>query len=447
VWDIEHRYLGVDGQWHHILSRGVPVRDEGGRICCWAGINLDINRQKHLEAALKREAGRKDDFLALLGHELRNPLAPISLAVDLIRAAGRDPAAIEPACAIVERQVAHMVRLVDDLLDVARIARGKFQLRKDVIDLAAAVRGVLEDYRPVFAENGLALETELAPGPVWMEADKARITQAVSNLLHNAIKFTDRGGRVAVTLAVEEGAWAQVRVRDTGIGIPPDLLPSMFEPFMQNQATIGRARGGLGLGLALIKGLVAMHGGTVSAMSEGPGMGSGFTLRLPVRRAQAGPAPEAPAPGGPVPVPGRPRRILIVEDFQDAAITLKRLLELQGHTVAIAADGRTGLDLADSFGPEIILCDIGLPGQRDGYGVARAIREAPRLKDIYLVALTGFGTPEDKVKAIRAGFDLHLTKPVAPVALERLILGIPQVGAWRLRTCSATPTGSAPATP
>jgi CheY-like chemotaxis protein len=375
-----------------------------------------------MEARLKEEARRKDDFLALLGHELRNPLAPIGNAVHLLRKAGRDPELADRACAIVERQVAHMVRLVDDLLDISRITQGKVQLKQEKIDLVETLRAVVADYRPILETSGLALTVSLPSRPVWIAADQARIFQVVSNLFQNAAKFTDPGGRIDLEAAADASGGAVVRVKDSGTGIAPEHLASIFEPFMQEKGTIGRSQGGLGLGLALVKGLVELHGGTVAARSEGHGRGSEFTLQLPAFRtaAEAAPPPAAPEPGAP-----RPRRILIVEDLVDAALTMQLLLQMLGHSAAVAHDGRGGLDQAERFAPEIILCDIGLPGDLDGYEVARRIRATPALRGVHLVALTGFGTPEDKERALRAGFDAHLTKPVDPAVLGPMIAAIP----------------------
>jgi CheY-like chemotaxis protein len=375
-----------------------------------------------MEEALKEEARRKDDFLALLGHELRNPLAPIGNAVYLLRMGGQTRDVTERACSIVERQVAHMARLVDDLLDVSRISRGKIQLQSGPMDLGAAVRAVLADYGPVLDQRGLRLEADLPPGPLPILADQARIVQAVSNLLHNASKFTDPGGRVAVSVGTGAAGWGFVRVKDTGVGIDPDLLASIFEPFMQGQGTVQRSQGGLGLGLALVKGLAALHGGEVTVHSDGPGLGSEFTLHLPLLLAGAGPAPALQAPGH---AGAGGRRILVVEDLADSALTLRLLLEMLGHTVAVGADGASGLELAARFRPEIILCDIGLPGGLSGHDLARRVRALPGLEDTHLIALSGFGTPEDKAKAAEAGFAAHLTKPVDPALLGPLIEAVP----------------------
>jgi two-component system CheB/CheR fusion protein len=281
---------------------------------------------------------------------------------------------------------------------------------------------VLGDYRPTLAEKGLTLELHLPGTRVPIQADPTRIVQAISNLVGNAIKFTGKGGRIQVDLGIR-GPEACLRVQDNGIGIEAGLLPGLFDPFRRSKEAVGRSGDGLGLGLALAKGFVELHGGTLAARSDGPGQGAEFTLTLPL----AVPFGE-PVPGirpDPPPAPGRPRRILVVEDQVDAALTLKMLLELEGHLVAVAHDGTAALASAETFGPELVFCDIGLPGALDGYQVARILRGTPRDKGLTLIALTGFGTREDREQALRAGFDAHLTKPVDPESLAPLIAKLP----------------------
>jgi len=419
----------ADGGDRVVMTYSAPLlkdNEVNGVVALWHDVT-ELKRaeesMRSLSQQLKEEAVHKDEFLALLGHELRNPLMPIGNAVYLIRKAGQDAQLRDQACNIAEHQVAHLAHLVDDLLDVSRIAKGKVHLKREMIDLVQTLRGVIRDYQPVFAESSLALEAELPSEPAGIDADKARIVQAVSNLLHNAIKFTDPGGRVSLSVGLQEPGWAQVTVKDSGTGIPPELLASIFEPFMQRGETIGRTRGGLGLGLALAKGLAELHGGTLSARSDGPGMGAEFTIRLPLARVVDRPDQQALAAsimGG-----ARGRRILIVEDGLDAAATLMLLLEFWGHTVAVAHEGRTALVKAESFSPEIILCDIGLPGDLDGYNVAREIRKHPGLAKVHLVAMTGFGSAGVKDLALQAGFELQMTKPVEPDVLERMIANLP----------------------
>lgn len=388
-----------------------------------------FERLAEAERALKEEAGRKDDFLAMLGHELRNPLVPIGNAVYLIRKVKDDPVLIEPACAIVERQVAHLSRLVEDLLDVSRIARGKILLRKEPLDLAAKVRLVLEDHQPSLAERRLELVADLPPGPVPMEADPARIVQILANLLQNAIKFTDPGGRIGVSLRADPAGGYDLSVQDTGAGFPPGADRAIFEPFMQTRASRERANGGLGLGLALVKGLVELHGGSVSACSEGPGRGAEFSVRMPVA---AGPPEPVPPPAARARAPFRPRRILIIEDLVDSATTLQLLLRLLGHQVEAVLDGEAGLARAGRQAPDVLVCDIGLPGRLSGYDVARIFRSDPRLAGTRLIALTGLATPEDKARAAEAGFDVHLTKPVDPATWEAILASLPATPPARL---------------
>jgi len=419
-----NRNYRKDGSVVHCEWYNSSLLDESGRLRSILSLVLDVTERKRMEAALQTEARRKDNFLALLGHELRNPLAPIANAVHMIRKAGDRPGLVESACAIVERQVAHLTRLVDDLLDISRIARGKILLRKETFDLVETIRKVLEDYRPLMEQHGLALDAVLPEAPVPVQADRARIVQAVSNLLNNADKFTDPGGRIRVEVAREPDGQGCIRVEDSGAGIPEDMLRWIFEPFMQRRETIGRSKHGLGLGLALAKGMAELHGGSISAHSDGPGRGSTFFLRLPALESAPGPVPPSPPPAS---APVRPHRILVVADLADAATTLQLLLRMLGHQAETAPDARAALGKAEAFDPDVVLCDIGLPGDMDGYALARALRAHRRLGHAYMVAVTRFGTPTDKEMARQAGFDAHLTKPVDPEALAPLLAGIPWV--------------------
>jgi CheY-like chemotaxis protein/nitrogen-specific signal transduction histidine kinase len=362
-------------------------------------------------------------FMTALGHELRNPLMPIRNSVALLRRAGTGDPIIQRAGEIIERQVAHMTRLVDDLLDVSRIQAGRITLDKEELDLDRLARSVVAEYQPLLEAKGLRLDYAPPSRPLQAFADPQRVAQIIGHLLDNANQFTDPGGKVEVGLRPEPDGFAVLTVRDQGAGMDAGILERLFEPFIQDEADLDRIQGGLGLGLALVKGLAALHGGTVAAWSDGPGRGAEFTVRLPVLRT-AHPA-QSRAAAAQAAGSARPRRILIVEDLLDAAITMELLLEMLGHQVEVAADGKTALGKAHRFEPEIILCDIGLPGQLDGYEVARAIRGNSRLKGAYLIALTGFGAPEDKAKARLAGFDLHLTKPLDPASLEPLIASLP----------------------
>jgi signal transduction histidine kinase/ActR/RegA family two-component response regulator len=376
---------------------------------------------QHVEARISLEDAdrRKNQFLAMLSHELRNPLAPIRNSLHLLEQAAPGSEQARRAQAVIGRQVGHMVRLVEDLLDVTRVSSGKVQLQREQLDLADVVRRAVEDHRQVFAAHGLELVAAIPEGPIPIDGDRTRISQVVGNLLQNSWKFTPAGGRVTVTVEASEPlGQAIARVRDTGAGIAPEMLPRLFEPFTQADTTLDRSKGGLGLGLSLAKGLVEMHGGTVSAASEGPGKGAEFTIRLPLHR---GPGPRAePQPRERPAAPGR--RVLIVEDNVDSAESLRDVLEIGGHVVQVAHSGAAGLELAHGFRPEVVLCDVGLPGI-DGYGVARSLRADPVLACVTLVALTGYAAPDDVARSKEAGFDLHLAKPVDVEELDRILRG------------------------
>jgi signal transduction histidine kinase/CheY-like chemotaxis protein len=350
------------------------------------------------EAALREAEQRRSEFIAMLSHELRNPLAPIHKALT-----------------IANRQLRHVSRMVDDLMDVTRLARGEYHLDRHRVDLADVVRAALEDHRSVLGERGVGADLRVPDEPVLVDGDAARLAQVVGNLLMNAAKFTDGGGKVAVALEVEHGR-AKLRVRDTGIGIGPELLGRLFEPFVQATATLARTRGGLGLGLAVVKRLVELHGGTVAARSEGAGKGAEFVVELPV--VEGAPPQRATASEA-----GTARRVLIIEDNDDTAATLKEILELDGHEVRVEADGLRGVGTAVRYRPHIVLCDIGLPGI-DGYEVARRLRATEGLR-LVLVAVTGYSSPDDVRRARDAGFEHHVAKPADLDHVSRLVAEAP----------------------
>jgi signal transduction histidine kinase/CheY-like chemotaxis protein len=368
-----------------------------------------------------READRrKDQFLAMLAHELRNPLAPIRNALHVLALRGEDSETRRWAGDIMARQTLHLGRLVDDLLDVSRITRGKIRLRRERLDLSGLVRAAVGDHRGAMEAGGLTVAAELPERPVWVLGDATRLAQVVGNLVHNAGKFTAAGGRVTVRLAVDpRERTAAVSVSDTGIGVDPALLPRLFEPFTQGDVSLDRSRGGLGLGLALVRGLVELHGGRVSARSGGTGQGAEFTFWLPLEPVPAA-APEGGAPGG---CSAAALRVLVIEDHRDAAETLRVVLRLSGHDVQVAGSGPAGVALARDFQPDVVLCDLGLPGL-DGYAVARELQKEPATARARLVALTGYAQDEDRQRSREAGFELHLTKPVDPGELERLLAGL-----------------------
>ncbi|MGC4119435.1 MAG: PAS domain S-box protein [Myxococcales bacterium] len=379
----------------------------------------DITDSKRAEQALQDADRNKNQFMAMLSHELRNPLAPIrnSLYVLDRAPAGSDQAA--RAKAVIQRQVVHLSRLVDDLLDVTRITRGKIRLQRELLDLGEVVRKTVEDLRPGFEAAQIGLELAAGPAPVPVVGDRTRLAQALGNLLHNALKFTERGGKVAVRLEQDLGRGeAVLTVADDGAGISAEMLPRLFQPFTQAEDTLDRTRGGLGLGLSLVKGLSELHGGSVAARSAGLGHGSQFTVRLPLDRGLARGA--GPAQGAP---PAR-RRVLVIEDNVDAAQSLRDVLELGGHEVAVAHNGPVGIAQARACRPDVVLCDIGLPGL-DGYGVARTLRADPELRGTTLVALSGYAMPEDLQRAAEAGFRAHLAKPPSLEQLEQVLSSVP----------------------
>jgi PAS domain S-box-containing protein len=371
------------------------------------------NKLELTEQALLEADRRKDEFLATLSHELRNPLAPIRNSVFVLGRSAPGSEAASRAQLIIDRQVTHLTRLIDDLLDVTRIARGKIQLKEEQLELGALLHRIIEDHRSSFEALGVQLVTNIDPAPAWIRADSARITQIASNLLTNALKFTRREGRVEVQLRLR-GEVAELRVTDTGVGIPREVLEHVFEPFAQAPQTLDRARGGLGLGLAMVKGLVELHGGSVNIRSEGLERGTEVCIGLPLIAAPEQQSTET------VPRSRRTRRILLIEDNLDACETLQLALALEGHQVRVAHDGPNGLRMATEFQPEVVICDIGLPGM-DGYAVARAVREQPGLQDALLVALSGYAQPEDLQRAREVGFDRHLAKPTSLETLERLV--------------------------
>jgi PAS domain S-box-containing protein len=388
-----------------------------------ATVSRDITQRRELENNLRQLASdlseanhRKDEFLATLAHELRNPLAPIRNGLQLMKLADGDNDTMEKARALMERQVAQMVRLVDDLLDVSRITRGKIDLRRERVDIASIIQQAVETSRPAIESSRQQLTVNLPPQPVYLDADPVRLAQVFSNLLNNSGKYSEPGGRISIK-AERQGAEAVISVKDTGIGIPPDMLPRIFEMFTQIDRSLDRSDGGLGIGLTLVQRLVELHNGSVRASSAGTGKGSEFVVRLPI-------ADESPAPS-PQPSIGEPKlaiasRILVVDDNRDSASSLAMLLKAAGNDTQIAHDGLAAVEMADFFRPDVVLLDIGLP-RLNGYEVARKIREQAWGKGMVLVALTGWGQDEDRRKSKEAGFNGHMVKPVGFAALVKLL--------------------------
>ncbi len=448
VWDREHRFRGVDGEWHFVLARGVPIRSDTGQVIGWAGINLDISRLKRAEQSLREADHRKDEFLAMLAHELRNPLAPIRNAVQVLRLTGGTEQTVQSVSEMMERQISQLVRLVDDLLDISRITTGKIELRRERIELASVVNHAVEACHSLYSSMDHELTVSLPPQPITLNADSTRLTQVVGNLLNNACKFTDKGGRIELAVCIEGPAThdksgengvsrmdhsntshtavlapvAVIRIRDNGIGIAADQLPRIFEMFVQVDTSLERSVSGLGIGLTLVKNLVEMHDGTITVQSAGVGNGSEFVVRLPIadfRLPNEEPGDDANRQSKIE--SQKSRRILVVDDNRDAAISLALLLKLAGNETQTRFDGRAAVEAAASFQPDVVLLDIGLP-KLNGYEAARMIREQPQGKTIVLVALTGWGQAEDRRKSREAGFDGHMVKPVDLDALKTLLI-------------------------
>jgi len=418
-YQIEYRFKDrKTGGFRWFLGRAMPVRDERGRIVRWLGTCTDIDDTKKAQEVLKEADRRKDEFLATLAHELRNPLAPIRNSIELLRREDGNADLIGQARKIMERQLGLMVRLVDDLLDISRITRGKIQLRKERVELATVVQSAVEECRPLIEAQSHELTVTLPPDPICLEADPIRLGQVVANLLTNAAKYTEKGGRLWLT-AERQGGEVMVSVRDTGIGIAAEHLPHIFEMFSQLTPALERSHGGLGIGLALVKGLVELHEGTVEARSPGPGKGSEFIVRLPVATTSVPPRQE-PSVDGEKSRVGPKRRILIADDVRDTVDSLAMMLRLAGHELQTAYDGLEAVQTAATFRPDVVLLDIGLP-KMNGYEAAGHIRAQPWGKGTVLIAITGWGQDEDKRRAMEAGFDHHLTKPVEPAALEKLL--------------------------
>lgn len=407
---------------------------------------VDIKERKQAEQALQQEAQRKDEFLAMLAHELRNPLAPIRNALELLRLHSAGDPLIERECERIARQTHHMSRLLDDLLDMSRITHGKIQLRKMRMDLREAADSAVQAHERQMRERELQFTFDRPPEPVWIYADPTRIEQVINNLLVNTVKYTNPGGSVCLSLTAipsqRDGSApkAVLRLRDTGIGISAEMLPRVFDMFAQAGQSLDRPYGGLGLGLTLVRDLIGLHGGSVRAESGGVGCGSEFIVELPIsmspvdtkpecaRTEQSGAAAAGPSGGA---SPAKRFRVLIVDDIQDTALSLADVLQFWGHETCVAFDGRTALSEVKRFQPDIVLLDIGLPGE-NGYEVARLVRQGEHGDSIFLAALTGYGGPEDAARSREAGFNLHLVKPVDPAELKQVFQRLAEDAARRV---------------
>jgi PAS domain S-box-containing protein len=380
---------------------------DGERITHFVSMQLDVTARRLAEESLREADARKTEFIATVAHEMRNPLAPIRNAVQVMRLVGDDSAARERMRGIIERQLEHMVRLVDDLLDISRISRGKLELRNERIGAQTAIHAALEVSRPLIESAGHTLDVHMPREPIEVFADPMRLAQVVTNLLNNSAKYTDRGGRISVRLT-QEGNEAVIRVCDDGIGFPPEAAPRLFDAFAQAESAGPRSQGGLGIGLALVRSLVGLLGGRAEAYSEGIDRGSEFVVRLPLLRDEH---PETATKPAVAPELGGGRRILVVDDDADARDSLTVLLDLMGHDVRTAKDGQTAIEMAIEFHPEVVLLDIGMPGM-SGYTVASRMREHAAGRDVVIVAVTSWGQEEDRRRSQEVGIDRHLVKPV-----------------------------------
>jgi signal transduction histidine kinase len=380
-----------------------------------------VTERRRFEEELRQSDKRKNEFLAIVAHEIRNPLEPVINSIEVLRTPEATEGARERAIEMIERQTTQMTRLVDDLLDISRISRGKISLQKEPLELVSLVQSTVEDQRGVLEHRGLRVELDVPTEPIWTRGDPTRLQQVIGNLLQNARKFTAAPGRVSVRLTCVSKR-AVLSVKDTGAGIPTEMLDKIFEPFTQANAASHGEGAGLGLGLALVKGFVELHGGTVRATSEGLGLGAELIIELPIQRPRELSSPSRSRTPSDI---GLPRRVLIIEDNEDAAESLSVVLGLSGHQAFLARDGSEGIELARKSAPDVIICDIGLPGSIDGYDVARVLRQDSQLRSAYLVALSGYGREEDKRRARQAGFDLHITKPLEPSALRSLLASLP----------------------
>ena len=425
IFELEHRVLRVDGTIGWTFSRAIPILDERGEISEWIGAASDVTPRKEAEETLRAQAAslqdadqRKDEFLAMLAHELRNPLAPISYAVQALRMKGERAPEEKTAHDIIDRQTHRLVRLVDDLLDVSRITRGKVELRLGMMELREAIDSALETVKPFMEQRGHTVSVDLPPG-IWLVADGTRLSQVFANILHNAAKYTRPRGRIEIA-AQREGDRVRVRIRDNGLGIPTDQLASIFGMFSQVDSTLERAHGGLGIGLTIAKSFVEMHGGQISAQSDGPGKGTVFEVVLPAQDGRHAGDGDGEHPGQ---NSARSLRVLVVDDNRDVAQSMGKMLEMLGHDVRVEYAGASAILASKTFTPDVVLLDIGMPGM-NGYDVCRTIKEDRVLKDTVVVAQTGWAEAQHGSRSQDSGFDHHLVKPVHLKTLEELLSSI-----------------------
>ncbi|MET0334568.1 MAG: PAS domain S-box protein [Rhizobacter sp.] len=416
-YEIEYRLRHRSGDYRWVLGRAHPVRDDTGAIVRWMGTCTDIHEQKRTRDELLATNRRKDDFLAMLAHELRNPLAPITTAAHLLKRTPNDASKVERSASIIERQVRHMRDLVDDLLDVSRVTRGLVELERQPVDIKGVVASAIEQARPLIEARGHELTMRMAAGDVHVLGDRTRLVQVVANLLNNAAKYTPPNGSLRVSMEV--GERVVLCVADSGMGIDEQLLPQVFDLFTQGERTPDRQQGGLGLGLALVKSLVELHGGSVTAESAGPSLGSTFTVTLPLLHVEPSPAP-VPQHSSEIPVASQALRVMVVDDNQDAGETLGGFLESLGHVVRVEHDPVCALAVADTESFDVFVLDIGLPVV-DGYALSGQLRATTHGRKAQYIALTGYGSDHDRQRGNEAGFDHYLVKPADLGELANMI--------------------------
>lgn len=416
-----------DGSRITTLAHASPIYDDRGEVLGAVNVVVDISERRRAEELLKEADRHKNEFLAILSHELRTPLAPIRNALQVLNLKSPPDPELQNVLGLIDRQIRQMTRLVDDLMDISRIIRRQLELRRECVGLAEVVYAAVEASQPVLEMFGQEFSFSVPPEPVYLDADRVRLAQVISNLLNNAAKYTGADGRIQLT-ASREGDDAVISVRDNGVGIPVEMQSMIFEMFKQADQASGRSKSGLGIGLTLAKRLVEMHGGAITVNSEGRGRGSEFVVRLPaVERPSLQAAGKTTEPKQEKPVSAVPMRILVVDDDKDSTVSLSMLLRIMGHKVRTAFDGPQAIDLAAEYRPDIVLLDIGLP-EMNGYEVARRIRREPWGRRMTLIALTGWGQEEDRKHSEEAGFDYHLVKPVEAPALTRLLASLNPAG-------------------
>ena len=422
-FSMEYRLRRHDGEFRWLLDRGLPLHGGDGAFTGYIGSCIDITDRKRSEDALRQGDRRKDEFLATLAHELRNPLAPVRNAIEVLRLKGSPTPEVQWAREVIDRQMRQMARIIDDLLDVSRITRDVLELRRERVDLATVLHAAIETSEGLIETSGHELEVILPPHPIFLQGDVTRLAQVFSNLLSNAAKFSDPGSRITL-VAERRGDEVVVAVRDTGIGIPKEMQPYIFDMFVQVDRSLERSQGGLGIGLTLVKRLLELHGGGIEVLSDGAGRGSEFLARLPLAVPEGVAETPAPRPMGSQVGPAR-GRVLVADDNRDAATSLSTMLDILGYETRTATDGAEALEAANEFRPAVALLDLGMP-KTNGYEVARHIRRQDWGKDVVLMAITGWGQTEDRKRTLAAGFDHHLVKPVDPDLLRNLLASLPE---------------------